>query len=326
MKKRIEFLDCLRGFTMILVVYQHLVLFCYGEERVFMSQFFVLFRMPLLFWLSGFLAHTVFTKEVFNKKIKNRFLGQLIPTIVIIAIYDFWFGDYFLSDYLTSPKGGYWFTFVLFMLFSIYAIIAYIMDMFSVNKNIKALVLSTLAIIGHIINTHYYDSPNLLLNLLSIKHILYYACFFVFGVISKMYYNLFEKIINNDWAITIIVLVFAILYNIPYNIPISLFGFLGIPLVYKIFSYYSALFNEKTKVGRSLSYIGKNTLQIYFLLNYINCGDIARYFNSTLPLIGVIFTFLLSIIVVMLCLFIQKLIMVSKPIYVAIFGPIKKIL
>ena len=89
--------------------------------------------MPLLFWLSGFLAHTVFTKEVFNKKIKNRFLGQLIPTIVIIAIYDFWFGDYYISDYLTSLKGGYWFTFVLFMLFSIYAIIAYIMDMFSVG-------------------------------------------------------------------------------------------------------------------------------------------------------------------------------------------------
>lgn len=323
MIKRIEFLDCLRGFTMILVVYQHIVLFCYGEERVFMSQFFVLFRMPLFFWLSGFLAHTVFTKEIFNKKIKKRFFGQLIPTIVIIAIYDIWFGDFYFSDYLTSHKGGYWFTFVLFMLFTIYAIIAYIMDMIEIKKNIKALVLFILAIVGHIINIQYYDSPNFILNLLSIKHLLYYSYFFVFGVLSKMYYNLFEKFINNDLAITIIVLSFAILYNIP----ISLFGFLGIPLVYKIFNHYSGLFNVNTKIGRNLSYIGKNTLQIYFLhyflLHYIDFGDLARYFNSTSPLIGVIFSFILSIIVVTLCLIIQKIIMVSKPIYVAIFGPIK---
>lgn len=59
---RIQYLDCMRGFTMILVVYSHLVIFGYQVDgRNLMNGVFLLFIMPLFFWVSGYLAYTSFT-------------------------------------------------------------------------------------------------------------------------------------------------------------------------------------------------------------------------------------------------------------------------
>ena len=56
--KRLEWLDALRGFTMILVVACHVAQMCYGINLKTSASmpFFVLFRMPLFFFVSGFLA------------------------------------------------------------------------------------------------------------------------------------------------------------------------------------------------------------------------------------------------------------------------------
>ena len=56
---RMEWLDAMRGFTMILVVAYHVAQFGFGEsEKTSVSlPFLVLFRMPLFFFVSGFLAY-----------------------------------------------------------------------------------------------------------------------------------------------------------------------------------------------------------------------------------------------------------------------------
>lgn len=290
MQKRIEFIDCLRGFTMILVVYHHLIGLCYEGEKGFMSDFFALFRMPMFFWISGFLAYSTLTTDILKKKLKNRFLGQLIPTIVIIALYDTWFGNYTYSGYINYAKDGYWFTFVMFMLFAIYAIIKYSMDNLKIRKNIQAIVLVVTAICAFIVNKIYFNSTDFLWILLSLRHVTYFACFFVFGVLSKMYYDWFDKSVNNKWVVTFIVLLYVLLYNISLKIPIAIFGFLGIVLIYRFFYFYKETFNTSTKVGTAFSYIGKNTLPIYFihyfLLHYVKLGDVAHYLNNTSPLGG----------------------------------------
>ena len=55
-KKRIEYLDALRGFTMILVVMSHVALFNLGVDvrsDGCYHTYFQLFRMPLFFFVSG---------------------------------------------------------------------------------------------------------------------------------------------------------------------------------------------------------------------------------------------------------------------------------
>ena len=56
---RIEWLDAMRGFTMILVVAYHVAQFGFVENEKSSAAlpFLVLFRMPLFFFVSGFLAY-----------------------------------------------------------------------------------------------------------------------------------------------------------------------------------------------------------------------------------------------------------------------------
>ena len=58
-KPRMEWLDALRGFTMIMVVANHVAQIGFEEQWKHSSslQFLLLFRMPLFFFISGFLAY-----------------------------------------------------------------------------------------------------------------------------------------------------------------------------------------------------------------------------------------------------------------------------
>ena len=57
-KPRLGWLDALRGFTMLLVVTNHVALKSFGMQIRWSAalQFFLLFRMPLFFFISGFLV------------------------------------------------------------------------------------------------------------------------------------------------------------------------------------------------------------------------------------------------------------------------------
>lgn len=54
---RIEWIDAMRGFTMLIVVWYHVCLNTYcGESYDVFTLFFKTFRMPLFFFISGFIA------------------------------------------------------------------------------------------------------------------------------------------------------------------------------------------------------------------------------------------------------------------------------
>lgn len=329
MKQRLEFIDCLRGFTMTLVVYGHLLTFSYGiQGDHFLGSFLLIFRMPLFFFVSGFFSYLVSDCRGYYQKFKNRLYGQFIPTIFTLALFELWTGNLKFSGYLSYAKDGYWFTFVMFMMFSLYAVVAGILDNYKVHRRFKLFIYLAIAIVTYGINKVYADSSNFLWNLFSMRHLTYYTCFFLFGVIAKMYYDGFESIIANEKVISLFVVVLVLLMYSPVKIPIALLGFLGIVIVYRIFWYYSDFFSSKTLIGRVMSYVGKNTLPIYFLhyfaFKYLNLSNMAHYLiENNMEMLGVVATFVLSILLVAMCLGVQKIIEVYRPIYVLMFGPKK---
>jgi len=127
---RLEWLDALRGFTMILVVMNHVYGHGFqGDVKASVPMALCqLFRMPLFFFISGFLAYKsryvwdwLGTRAMLFKKFKV----QLIPTIVFMSAYialmrklPFWpaLGRAWASE----TKAGYWFTIVLLQMFIIY--------------------------------------------------------------------------------------------------------------------------------------------------------------------------------------------------------------
>ena len=61
--KRIEYIDAMRGFTMILVVFAHICHFCLDDSRMGYNAVFIIFRLPCFFMLSGWLFEPVATRD-----------------------------------------------------------------------------------------------------------------------------------------------------------------------------------------------------------------------------------------------------------------------
>ena len=114
-KPRIGYIDALRGFTMLLVVCWHIVYF--SKVRIFgVLEFFSLFRMPLFFFISGFILYKKdYVWNIFNsfKFLSKKFLVQIIPTVIFLSLYMFIFSINTFTDRLN----GYWFTNTLFEYF-----------------------------------------------------------------------------------------------------------------------------------------------------------------------------------------------------------------
>ena len=121
---RIEYIDALRGFTMILVVFAHVEMTSFGfVTPTFINSLFMSFRMPLFFFISGFIGYKASTQwnwSTWWAMSKKKLLIQLIPTFIFGVLYAY---AYFQSDFHTfithNGKLGYWFTIALLEIFLI---------------------------------------------------------------------------------------------------------------------------------------------------------------------------------------------------------------
>lgn len=126
MKNRIEYLDALRGFVMLLVVLAHVPMYCYHHvEGVSFSMIPTTFHLALFFFISGWFnsravrnadatLHSCY--ENGSKKAVNRkFVQLIVPTVVFYLLYC-WIFEINVIDNLWNDKykAGYWFCIVLF--------------------------------------------------------------------------------------------------------------------------------------------------------------------------------------------------------------------
>ena len=133
--KRLEWLDALRGFTMLLVVTNHVydMSFVTNPKYSMFMSLCLLFRMPLFFFISGFLAYRpTFTWQPGETAslIGKKFRVQVIPTLVFMTAFialsrkPFW--SFMETAWTNSLKAGYWFTLVLLEMFLIYYAVCYV--------------------------------------------------------------------------------------------------------------------------------------------------------------------------------------------------------
>ena len=134
-KKRIEYIDALRGFTMILVVFSHVLLFSLDIKSSFINEVFISFRMPLFFFISGFIGYkgnVVWNKQTWWVMSKKKILIQLLPTLVFGLIYTYAYCNLDLNAFAAdNMKLGYWFTIVLLEMF----LLMYTINAVLFNKN-----------------------------------------------------------------------------------------------------------------------------------------------------------------------------------------------
>ena len=77
MSKRIGYIDAMRGFTMILVIFAHICYFCFCDDRMGYNAVFILFRLPCFFFISGWLFEPN-SQRPFMTVARHKMMVQLV--------------------------------------------------------------------------------------------------------------------------------------------------------------------------------------------------------------------------------------------------------
>lgn len=345
--KRLEWLDSMRGVTMIFVVMYHVMIMSFTRptQGILTFEIIELMFMPLFFLISGFLAYKndLFCNQSFWQLVLKKAKIQIPSTIIFFTLYVIIcfpnIKDTFVNFIERADKGGYWFTIVLFYMFLIYYSISYI------NKLLKNIIgRGELIFLMWFISIILYTSlclPSwitydyIFLNFTSFGRLLQYLhCFFA-GMLIRRYWNNFEKVIGLKWfypsiiLVTIICTVELFVLNI---LPIQIRNiirllsiYLLVVIVITIFRHYQNIFSQKTFVGRILSYMGRYTLDIYLIhfillpLLPVATGQLIENYGGGIIIEGTLY-FTISMFIIGGCLLISHILRVSPALGKFLFG------
>jgi len=326
---------------MILVVLSHVVFFGLNNNSIAFNEFFCSFRMPLFFFISGFLFYKMereWDYLTIRSFVTKKFLVQIIPTCVFLFLFIYIFDSFELKS-LGSYKSGYWFTITLFEYFLLYITSTLLSVFFNkASSFLIALIALTISFYSFWYdNNHHgtgllHNSSILELSLSAIGFINFkYYCFFVFGTFFKRFYNHFISFINNQYYIGIIVTLFFLFpiltdYNL-YTCNFYIFllrGFLGIIVIFSFFKINANHFTHDSILGKSLQYVGKRTLDIY-LLHYFflprNMVYLKEFLNScNSPVIELFVSITISLMVISITLLISNALRLSPFLAHYLFG------
>ena len=350
-KERIGWIDALRGLTMILVVFSHVEVWGLGitGDQMSANAFFRMFRMPLFFFVSGFIAYKIdeyWDAHYFKKCLLKKLRVQIIPMLFFGLLYamlvysrknntSLW--DSVVLFFNSSSKLGYWFTEVLLEMFLIYYTVSFLMRRRRlVSRQIVLGVISICFFVLSMLGSSFY-AEHALSNWLCLSNLFLYFQFFVFGVIVSCYHEKVFRVIENPYIIGVILLSFFGLYIAGFYLHHSaesvlmigvsknvnnLVRYLGVITLFAVFRYYRQFFSSDTRVGRGLQYIGRRTLDIYllhyFLIPTLPCvGSFLSHGGVVVEVTGAVG---ISILVILFCLIISGIIRISPFLAYWLFG------
>lgn len=352
--KRIEYIDALRGITMILVVFSHVELFGFHvDEPTLLNSLFISFRMPLFFFISGFIAYKAsieWNVQTWWTMSKKKILVQLVPTLFFGLIYTYLYYNTDIYTFIArNGKLGYWFTIVLLEIFLITYTIKtclYRGNLQKYNKHVVVTLIATSALLYLLKLVLKTDSTlNEIGNIFSLHHTFNYFQYFAFGHICAMYKNKFHHILDNRYAITIIIALYALLFctqrfyigqhisdsiniwKIADTLTETIVGYLGVLIVYNTFRTYQDTFSTQTRIGSSLQYIGKRTLDIYLMHSFFipHLPQLGSFFNENKNLaIELVANLGISLTIICICLGISNILRTSPLLAKILFGSSQK--
>ncbi len=312
-KVRLEWLDALRGFTMIMVVAYHVCQqgFMMPDKVSSSMPFLVLFRMPLFFFVSGFLAYKAnlqWNLQTLGKLVSKKIRVQTVPTIVFFLFAasvirtEPTFIDTIDAMIHSTTKGGYWFTIALLYMFIIYYIFAYLESKLKWRTCVPILLLFLVSMLVYEtcwLPRHFWwaygHKPAIHISWLhttSLYQVMQYMPFFLYGNIVHRYWDRSQRVMDSKWfyPIIVVVVIFCTLDALKWhtlrmewaNLPITMAKFILLTMVFMYFRHYHQYFTQMTWIGQSLQYIGRRTLDIY-LIHFLfmpNLPGVGNFFSA----------------------------------------------
>lgn len=319
MKTRLEYIDCLKGFAMLLVVMGHMIAWMYPESTynlfilrnprdLGLFNFIYSYHMPLFFFISGFCAYSSLYKEKRKKVIFKRAKQIFIPYIVSTLI----------SFFLFEGSISFWFLIVLFEFYVIASVF--------IKNNLFGLELIPWVIIYLL--TLWYPQINEI-PYICLPCIKKFYPFFVMGLYLQkltVLQGYLRKYVYPYSLLCFIILFYFYISNGIYKVDGD--------LLYKLFFYplsffaitfcyyfFKESFSSNLLIYKGLSDIGKKTMGIYIIhvLFKYSIPKIGSYLSdsSEVPFLSQLITaFLFATIIILLIMIIifiiQKSSIISK--------------
>ena len=262
---------------------------------------------------------------------------QIVPTLIFLFLlspppaYFHQFG---------AVKGGYWFTFALFVYFILYIVSVLPLRRYQGNKAdiIMLLIALVISMTAYWYDINYHRLSNILtwqkdiLGFLSFITWRYYLFFFI-GTLARKNFPQFLKIIGNGKVMTIVTIVFFAISQIPQSdifireyLKFSISGILGMTMIFAFFRflYTSAFFSPLISHLSPLVFVGTRTLDIYLLHYFFLPRFLLSYTTDVIlsipSLLMSVIILLVSLVIVALCLATSHIIRLSPFLGHYLFG------
>lgn len=341
MNNRIEWIDKLRGFAILLVVYYHVVWAGFDYKESVSCQIISTCFMHIFFFISGYLGCIKPTENIqtYPQYIYIKIKTLLMPTIIIMSI-GFLYIGFTLQGVLTDLfKGGFWFTLCLFEMFILHYPIQLFLNSLK-KESYRIIVGCIISLILYYLAFHISTWMPWTI-IISLKQVLLYYPAMMLGYIIKKNLLQINKILHNKYIISLLIVI-CFYPNLElkshglqllYNIIISLSRVI---LAYICFT--STNISMPTILNKFIRYIGRFSLEIYFLhyFVFISIPEATKYISPNIQFMNkqiqffslffreFILAFPITIIIILTCLVINKLLSISPIIQSLMFGRYKK--
>ncbi len=318
---RIGFIDGMRGFAIFLVILGHVLLMGFNLGHALLTQIIYSFHMPLFFFISGYVAYN--NRELcLRREMINKTMTLVVPASLFYATFAI-IHDVTYNTVMNRGGGifmGYWFTFVLFEFFMVYYL-AYLIGRYTTDAVMTTVLVISSIVCAVMVGFGYVDGTANIIKCFEGVRFTEFLQFFVFGIICKKYNAKFLKIVKEDWFTGVCLLLLLATMTIFFKKFISPYGalmwmvrttipYLAILLSFSLFYYYENFFqSDYSKWSRGMRFIGRRTLDIYFIHYFFipNMPYITSYLDGRL-ILQLILGSLLTISIMAVSIFIGEII------------------
>lgn len=290
--------------------------------------------MPLFFFISGFLSKKMLSVQFASQiweKIKSNIVNLFVPTIIVYMLCMAWFRLSPIEWLHTSYKSGYWFTWVLFFISSLFMLTSYIINKVKSKSTIWAqLFLSmTMYLLSKKINE---GMP--VVGVLSLDLVCGSYLFYSYGAFFNIYEDKILILVKNRYFSAL--LLFASIA--PGVLTLRWFFYFPcqlcqVTILYFLFYHFRNYFQRQNVFAKGLRTIGRYTLPIYFTHYFLlfKIDFLCPWFtslttdycfrgHSCVSIVELIIVTTIAVAIAFLCILIRKLIQPCPLVSHLLFG------
>lgn len=278
---RLNFIDALRGLTMISVVMVHVLVRSFGLNPLVsgLAVMRTTFTLPLFFLVSGFFAWRPvddYTLPKARRALSTRLKALLLGTIVFNTLYLITLRKDPFS-WINGDFDAYWYTFSLLQIFIFFLLTVSAGKLLHSSK--AAWIILIAGGVAGAIASEYVQPLEWRFNWLCTQKTMLYAQFFVLGALVRRFSHKFFSLLEIPLTLSVIIVIYVASLILFYYFPddlkeigtplfitvryLTLYS--GVMLLLAIFYRARNFFDSDTRFIRSWLFIGRRTLDIYFL-------------------------------------------------------------